>query len=326
MVLIAEAEGLRFRYQLSSKRNGRRAAQGAPEAPEQPVFALDGLSFQVKEPSLVALLGPNGSGKSTLFRILTTMVAPGAGHARIQGFDTVRQAAKVRAGIGVVFQESGLDRKLTVRENLRFQGNLFGLSGSDLDERLREAARRMAIEDRLDVPVYTLSGGLRRRVEIAKALLHQPRLLLLDEPSTGLDPRSRRDLWKYLRELHDELGVAVIAATHYLDEAERCHRVLILHEGRLVADGEPSALKQGVGGDVLVLESDEAERLLEVVRQYPVVTATLADGSLRVETPDSAGLVTWLMASHAKLIRELRLHAPTLDDVYFRVTGKEFQP
>ncbi len=326
MVLIAEAEGLRFRYRTSAKKkNGHGATSDSTEASPKPVFALDGLSFQVSEPGLVALLGPNGSGKSTLFRILTTMVAPGAGYARIQGFDTVREAAKARSEIGVVFQESSLDRKLTVRENLRFQGNLFGLGGRILGERLQEAALRLAIDDRLDAPVYTLSGGLRRRAEIAKALLHRPRLLLLDEPSTGLDPRSRRDLWKYLHELHDELGTTVIAATHYLDEADRCHRVLILHEGRLVADGEPSALKRRVGGDVVVVESSEAQALLDAVKQYPGVSAALVEGALRMETPDSAALVSGLMAAHAGRIRELRLHAPTLDDVYFRVTGKEFQ-
>ena len=324
MVLIVEAHDLRFRYQTPAKRNGRKAAAHELGERAVPALALDGLTFEVQQAGLVGLLGPNGSGKSTLFRILATMVAPGSGRASVCGFDTVREAQKVRAEIGVVFQESSLDRKLSVRENLRFQGNLFGLSGAKLDERIREAALRLAIEDRLDSPVHALSGGLRRRVEIAKALLHRPRLLLLDEPSTGLDPHARRDLWKYLRELHDELGTSVVAATHYLEEADRCHRVLILHEGHLVADGAPDALKRQVGGDVLVVESDDPQSMLEAVARRSGTTAAVVDGALRMETSDGVALVTELMASHSSHIRELRLHPPTLEDVYFRVTGKEF--
>lgn len=324
MVLIVEAEELRFRYHAASKRNGRGKHSNGTGEIAGAAFALDGLSFRIEQAGLIGLLGPNGSGKSTLFRILTTMLAPGGGRAAVCGFDTVREAAKVRAEIGVVFQESSLDRKLSVRENLRFQGNLFGLSGAKLDERVREATLRLAVEDRLDAPVHTLSGGLRRRVEIAKALLHRPRLLLLDEPSTGLDPQARRDLWKYLRELHEESGTSVVAATHYLEEADRCHRVLIMHEGHLVADGEPSALKREVGGDVLVVESGEPQAILDAVGRRSGTVATVADGALRVESPDGVALLTELMQSHSSQIRELRLHPPTLEDVYFRVTGKEF--
>lgn len=324
MVLIVEADELRFRYHSPTKRSGRKTQSNGAGERAKPAFALDGLSFRIEQAGLVALLGPNGSGKSTLFRILTTMLAPGGGRAAVCGFDTVRESARVRAEIGVVFQESSLDRKLSVRENLRFQGNLFGLSGAKLEERVGEAALRLAVEDRLDAPIHTLSGGLRRRVEIAKALLHRPRLLLLDEPSTGLDPHARRDLWKYLRELHDELGTSVVAATHYLEEADRCHRVLIMHEGHLVADGEPAALKREVGGDVLVVESGEPRAILEAMGRRSGTTATVVDGALRVESPDGVALLTELMASHSSRIRELRLHPPTLEDVYFRVTGKEF--
>ncbi|MDZ7638598.1 MAG: ABC transporter ATP-binding protein [Bryobacterales bacterium] len=328
--MIVETDHLRFRYQTAGRRDSHKRASGPSAAATgtdraEGAFALDDLSFALDQAGLIALLGPNGSGKSTLFRILTTMVAPGAGRAAVCGFDTVREALQVRRQIGVVFQESSLDRKLSVRENLRFQGNLFGLSGAKLDERIVEAVARLDLEDRLDAPVHALSGGLRRRAEIAKALLHRPKLLLLDEPSTGLDPHARRDLWKYLRELHDESGTSVVAATHYLEEAERCHRVLILHEGRLVADGEPIALKRQVGGDVLVVESDHPQEILTALGRRSGMEATVVDGSLRMETPDGAGLVTELMASHSARIRELRMHPPTLEDVYFRATGKEFK-
>lgn len=320
--MIVDAKQLRFRYQIPAR---RRAGNSTSAVSESEVLALDGLSFQIESPGLVALLGPNGSGKSTLFRILTTMVAPGSGQACVLGFDTVRQAPRVREQIGVVFQESSLDRKLSVRENLRFQGNLFGLSGAILIERLNEAAGRLALDDYLDAPVHTLSGGLRRRAEIAKAMLHRPRLLLLDEPSTGLDPHARRDLWIYLRQLHEEQGTAVVAATHYLEEADRCHRALILHEGRLVADGEPSALKRQVGADVLVVVSDEAEAIQASLGRRSGMECSAIDGTLRIETRESAELLAELMAGHASRIRELRMHPPTLEDVYFHATGKEFQ-
>jgi ABC-2 type transport system ATP-binding protein len=320
--VIVEANLLRFRYQIPAR---KRPGNGAAAVGQSEVLALNELSFQIESPGLVALLGPNGSGKSTLFRILTTLVAPGSGQAKVLGFDTVREAARVREHIGVVFQESSLDRKLTVRENLRYQGNLFGLGGATLAERLSEAAGRLALEDYLDAPVHTLSGGLRRRAEIAKAMLHRPRLLLLDEPSTGLDPHARRDLWVYLRQLHEEQGTAVVAATHYLEEADRCHRTLILHEGRLVADGEPATLKRQVGADVLVVVSDEVEAIQASLGRRSGMECSAIDGTLRVETRESAELVAELMAGHASRIRELRMHPPTLEDVYFHATGKEFQ-
>lgn len=317
--MIVEAQQLRFRYRIRARKTRGAGAAGPTE-----VLALDGLSFQMESPGLVALLGPNGSGKSTLFRILTTMVAPGSGRATVLGFDTVREASRVREQIGVVFQESSLDRKLSVRENLQFQGNLFGLRGAVLAERIGEAVNRLALQDFLDAPVHALSGGLRRRAEIAKAMLHRPRLLLLDEPSTGLDPHARRDLWMYLRQLHEDQGAAVVVATHYLEEADRCHRAIILHEGRLVADGEPSALKRQVGADVLVVVSEELDTIQNALGRRSGMQCTAVDGTLRIETHDAAELVAELMASHASRIRELRMHPPTLEDVYFRATGKEF--
>lgn len=323
--MIVEVKDLLYRYAVPARGRTPASSSSSPsDSPAATRFALHDLSFSVENSGLVALLGPNGSGKSTLFRILTTMIAPGAGTANVFGFDTVKQAARVRGEIGVVFQESSLDRKLTVRENLCFQGNLFGLSGKALGAKVEEIARQLNLADRLDALVHTLSGGLRRRAEIAKALLHRPRLLLLDEPSTGLDPHARRDLWNYLRQLHEEQGTAVIAATHYLEEAEHCHRVIILHEGRLVADGEPSALKRSVGGDVLIVESDHAESMLAALGRRSGMNASALNGTLRIEAANAPEIVTELMGGYADRIRELHMHQPSLEDVYFRATGKEF--
>ena len=223
--------------------------------------ALTEVSFRVRAEEVFGLLGPNGSGKSTLFRILSTMMAPTSGRARIAGFDVVEQSDQVRQKIGVVFQSQSLDKKLTVEENLRGQGHLFGISGALLGSRMDGAMERLGLADRRKDLVESLSGGLRRRVEIAKALLHEPRVLLMDEPSTGLDPGARRELWQYIDDLRTRQGVTVLLTSHLLDEAERCDRLLLLHQGRIVAEGTPAELKARIGGDVVVLEVADAESL-----------------------------------------------------------------
>jgi len=212
--------------------------------------ALDGVSFSVRSGEVFGLVGPNGGGKTTLFKILSTALAPSSGSARVAGVD-VRDGA-VRRRIGVVFQSPSLDGKLTVGENLLHHGHLYGLSGSGLKERIGEELTRFGLKDRMGDRVEKLSGGLQRRVELAKSLLHRPEVLLLDEPSTGLDPGARRDLWDALRGLK---GVTVLLTTHLLEEAERCDRMAILHKGKIVALGEPLTLRGEIGGDVVTVRS-----------------------------------------------------------------------
>ena len=211
---------------------------------------------------IFGLLGPNGGGKSTLFRILSTMMVPTEGSAEVAGCDVVKQSAEVRRRIGVVFQTQSLDKALTVGENLRSQGHLHGLSGAILRERMEKVMARLGIEDRRDELVESLSGGLKRRVEIAKALLHRPKVVLMDEASTGLDPGARRELSQYVHELRDQEGVTIVLTTHILDEAERCDRLILLHQGKIVAEGSPRDLRRLGGGDVVVLEagSDDLKR------------------------------------------------------------------
>src|SRR5271156_2737536 len=212
-------------------------------------LALDQLSFEVKAGELFGLLGPNGSGKTTLFRILSTLMTPTGGNASIQGFDVAREPNKVRQQIGIVFQARSVDIKLTVAENLKHQGNLYGLSGKFLKSRIDDVLNRVGLLDRKGDFVETLSGGMQRRVELAKGLIHSPSVLLLDEPSTGLDPGARRDLWQYLEMLRDEENVAILVTTHLMEEAEHCDRLAILNEGKLVALGSPFDLKSQIGGD-----------------------------------------------------------------------------
>src|SRR5256714_14422144 len=228
--------------------------------------ALNGVSFDVRPAELFGLLGPNGSGKTTLFRILSSLMIPVAGRAVILGFDAAREPNNLRRHIGGVFQAQSIDIKLTAAENLRHQGHLYGLHGAALKSRIREMLARVGLADRAHEKAETFSGGMQRRLELAKGLLHHPSVLLLDEPTTGLDPGARRDLWQYLQILRDEEQVTVIVTTHLMEEAERCDRLAILNEGKLVALGTPLELKREIGGDVVLLEARDPEKLAERIR------------------------------------------------------------
>src|SRR6476620_1276224 len=219
--------------------------------------ALNGVSFEVRAAELFGLLGPNGSGKTTMFRILSTLMVPVAGHAIILGHDGAKDPSQLRREIGVVFQAQSIDLKLTAAENLRHQGHLYGLHGSPLKSRIAEMLGRVALADRAGEKAETFSGGMQRRLELAKGLLHGPHVLLLDEPTTRLAPGARRDLWQYLRILRDEEQVTVLVTTHLMEEAERCDQLVILNEGRVVALGTPAELKHEIGGDVIVLETKD---------------------------------------------------------------------
>ncbi len=217
--------------------------------------ALNGVTFEVRPAELFGLLGPNGSGKTTLFRILSTLMVPSSGSAVILGHDVTTDPTGLRRKIGVVFQSQSIDVKLTAAENLLHQGHLYGLQGAALKSRIDEMLGRVGLSDRAKEKAETFSGGMQRRLELAKGLLHHPSVLLLDEPTTGLDPGARRDLWQYLQILRDQEHVTVIVTTHLMEEAERCDRLAILNEGKLVALGTPAELKSEIGGDVILLDA-----------------------------------------------------------------------
>ncbi len=283
--------------------------------------ALSQVSFDVKQGEIFGLLGPNGGGKSTLFRILATMMAPTEGSAAIAGHDVVREPAAVRRKVGVVFQTQSLDKALTVEENLRAQGHLHGLSGATLRGRMESAMASLSLNDRRKDLVETLSGGLRRRVEIAKALLHRPQVLLMDEASTGLDPAARRELSRHVEELRRQDGVTVLLTTHILEEAAGCGRLILLHQGSVVAEGSPSELCASIGGDVVVLQSADAPPLAERIERRFGARATALDGQVRVEIENGHRFIADVVEAFPGAIESVSLHKPSLEDVFVKQTG-----
>lgn len=283
--------------------------------------ALNAVTFDVERASIFGLLGPNGGGKTTLFKILTTLISPASGSARVNGADVVTQRDEVRNHIGVVFQNPGLDGKLSVMENLIHQGHLYGMRGVSLRKRSGELLERFRVSDRASDRVETLSGGLQRRVELAKGLLHKPVLFILDEPSTGLDPAARIGLMDYLVELRDQDGVTSLLTTHLMDEADRCDRIGILDEGKLVAIDSPTALKETIGGDVLTVSTTNPSQLSEKVKSRFGGKSDVIDGVVRIEREKGHAFVPELIEAFPGEIESITLGKPTLDDVFVHLTG-----
>ena len=307
-----EARGLRYSYP------GKRKA-----GPTRP--ALAGLDFDVPAGSIFGFLGPNGGGKTTLFRILATLARPESGTVRMFGADLATQAREVRRRLGVVFQSPSLDIQLSVRENLVHQGHLYGLSGRELEGRIAAALERFGLAERREQRTKELSGGLRRRVEIAKALLHDPRLLLLDEPSTGLDPGARRDLRETLESLR-AAGVTVLLTTHFMEEGDRCDRLVLLDRGTIVAEGAPAALKEEIGGDVVTLTGPDPERLArDLEARFLGSAPEVRDGAVRIERERAHELVARLAEAFPGRIDAVTVARPTLEDVFLHRTGRPFE-
>src|SRR6185437_3736967 len=290
-------------------------------------LALNNLSFNVKPAEIFGLLGPNGSGKTTLFRILSTLMVPTAGHARIAGFDVRANPTRVRQQTGIVFQATSLDVKLTIAENLMHQGHLYGLRGSELEARSKEVLSRVGLTDRAKDMVETLSGGQKRRVELAKGLIHSPSVLLLDEPSTGLDPGARIDLWHYLRILRDQHGVTVLVTTHLMEEAEHCDRLAILSSGQLVALGTPAELKSEIGGDIVQFDTAGPEAALALqtrIAERFAVPPTVVGNAVRVEREQGHRFLTEVVEAFPGAIEAVSVSKPSLEDVFIQRTGHRF--
>jgi ABC-2 type transport system ATP-binding protein len=287
--------------------------------------ALDGLSLAIATGEIFAFLGPNGGGKTTLFRLVSTLIPLARGEIEIFNHSVKRQAADVRRMIGVVFQAPSLDKKLTVAENIRCQGQLYGLAGATLAERQDAMLARFRLTDRANDRVETLSGGLRRRLDLAKGLLHAPRLLLLDEPSTGLDPLARADLWDYLEQIRRDDGVTVVLTSHLLEEADRADRIAILDRGRLVSLGSPDELRATVGGDSITIETADPPRLAASIRERLDCPAEVVGDNVRLERADGHQWIARLVEAFPGQIDSIRLGKPSLEDVFIARTGRRFQ-
>jgi ABC-2 type transport system ATP-binding protein len=291
---------------------------------QEPRTAINDLSLRVNLPEFFCLVGPNGSGKSTLFKILSTLIAPTRGTVSILGGDLLRDRDTIRRNIGVVFQHPSLDGKLTVRENLVHQGHLYGLKGSPLRERCDKMLSQVGLLDRGGDIVETLSGGLQRRVELAKALLHQPKLLILDEPSTGLDPGARTDFTRYLGALRAHDDVTIVLTTHILEEAEHADRLAIMDKGGLVALGTPAELKREIGGDVITVTASQPADFAQAVERQFHVASQAVDGKLRIERSNGHEFIPQLIQAFPGRIEAITLSKPTLEDVFIHHTGHAF--
>lgn len=261
------------------------------------------------------------SVKTTLFKILSTLLRPSAGHASIDGNDVVSAPAAARRKLGVVFQNPSLDKKLTLLENLIHQGHLYGLSGRDLSDRCQDTLALFGLADRANDTVEQLSGGLARRGEIAKGLLHKPAVLLMDEPSTGLDPGARRDLWGHLAALKKQ-GLAILLTTHLIEEGDRCDRLAILNHGKIVAAGTPDALKKKIGGDIISIQAENAAALAAEIKTRFNMAPVVLNDLVRLEKEDGHKFIPALVEAFPGVIRSVTVGKPTLEDVFVHETGR----
>jgi ABC-2 type transport system ATP-binding protein len=314
------AEDERMTMRAITTEGLRRSFDGVP--------AVDGVDLDIPEGEIYGFLGPNGAGKSTTVRMLCTLLAPSDGRATVAGYDVATDPGAVRLRIGVALQDAALDPKQTGTELLRLQGRLYGLSRREIEQRLRELTDMVDIGDALNRSISTYSGGMRRRLDLAAALVHNPDVLFLDEPTTGLDPASRMRVWEEVRRLNEELGMTIFLTTQYLEEAdELAHRVGIINAGRIVAEGTPTDLKRSVGNDLIVarIDGDPAAAAAEAVRGVPGVEEVDANGTqLVVASANGAaaiGPVAVALDNAGVAVRDLTLRTPTLDDVFLELTG-----
>jgi ABC-2 type transport system ATP-binding protein len=295
------------------------------------IRAVDGVDLQIPAGEIYGFLGPNGAGKSTTVRMLCTLLAPTGGRALVAGYDVADQPGQVRLRIGVALQEAALDPKQTGAELLRLQGRLYGLSRRDVSRRVAELSELIDVGDFLDRMIGTYSGGMKRRLDLAAALIHNPEILFLDEPTTGLDPVSRVQVWSEVRRLNDQLGMTIFLTTQYLEEAdELAHRVGIIDDGRIVAEGTPADLKKSVGSDVIVARVDgDAAEARAIVEAVPGVRSVETHGNeLVIATGTGSATISPVavaLATSEVAVRDLTLRTPTLDDVFLELTGTHIE-
>lgn len=288
--------------------------------------AVDNISFTVLKGEIFGFLGPNGAGKSTTISMLATLVKPDGGQAVVNGFDVARERNSVRKSIGLVFQDSSLDDKLTAEENLYFHADLYHVEKASFKERLPEVLKLVDLWDRKDHIVKTFSGGMKRRLEIARGLIHYPQVMFLDEPTIGLDPQTRFNIWEYILKLKREKDMTIFMTTHYLNEAEYCDRIAIIDRGKIVALDTPTNLKKMVGGDIITLAATtDLEKLKQEIESKLSLKVKTVDNKLKIEVTDGDKFLPKLFSELKEKIQTVELRKPTLDDVFLSLTGKKIR-
>lgn len=285
------------------------------------IEAVRGVSFEVATGEVFGFLGPNGAGKTTTINMLCTLTRPSGGKASVAGFDVVAERDDVRRHIGLVFQDPTLDGYLSAEQNLRLHAELYGVERQLVAPRMRQVLEMVGLWERRKAQVLTFSGGMRRRLEIARGLMHSPRVLFLDEPTIGLDPQTRNSIWGYIRQLQDSEAITIFMTTHYMDEAEFCGRIAIMDNGEIVALDSPKALKELVGADRIRIETEDDETAIETIRERFALQAQISEGAVTFAVPDGEEFIPRLFAELGIPIRSISLSRPTLDDVFMSYTG-----
>jgi ABC-2 type transport system ATP-binding protein len=285
------------------------------------IEAVRGVSFDVEPGEVFGFLGPNGAGKTTTINMLCTLAKPTSGRALVAGHDVVKERDDVRRNIGLVFQDPTLDGYLTASQNLRLHAELYGVDPALVRPRMQQMIEMVGLWDRRDTQVMTFSGGMRRRLEIARGLMHSPRVLFLDEPTIGLDPQTRSSIWSYIRTLRETEEITIFMTTHYMDEAEYCDRIAIMDQGEIVALDSPETLKASVGADRVRIETDDNEAAIQALREHFDVEARVAEGAVMFAVPGGEEFVPRLFADLDVPIRAVSVARPSLDDVFMKYTG-----
>ncbi len=287
--------------------------------------AVKGVSFTVKEGEIFGFLGPNGAGKTTTINILCTLLKPTAGQAKVNGHDVIKERSQVRQSIGLVFQEPALDDYLTAEQNLRFHGYAYGVPRNVLEPRLKELLEMMELWDRRKGKISTYSGGMKRRLEIARGLLHHPRVLFLDEPTLGLDPQTRRRIWDYIHDLRKRENLAIFMTTHYMDEAENCDRIAIIDYGRTVALDTLEKLKDGVGGDVISIKTENNEEAVQLLEGQYKFKPVIENGIVSFTVSHGEEFLPGFVSGFPLRLISIGLRRPTLEDVFLKLTGRNIR-
>lgn len=289
------------------------------------ITAVNDVSLSVNEGTIFGFLGPNGAGKTTTINILCTLLSPTSGTAFVNGYDCLKEAASVRKSIGIVFQDTTLDKDLTAEENLLFHAYLYNVEKSERRKRVEDVLKFVDLYKRKDDLVKKFSGGMKRRLEVARGLIHRPKVLFLDEPTLGLDPQSRTNLWEFITELPMRHDVTIFMTTHYMEEAEVCNNIAIIDNGKIIAGGSPDELKKIIGGDVIYLKTRDNVKAKDEIKKIFDIDATVKDAELFLSTIKGDACIPELIRTLGDDVLSVRLQRPTINDIFLKLTGKEIR-